>query len=188
MRLDIKGYDTAQAFTGEFETLPPGGYVCRIKDVKIDEANGYRSLVLAFDIDEGEYECFFRRKYDMNTAEQKKWPGVFRQPLATGDGSEKDNTKLSFFKGLITCIEDSNGFKWDKETDTLKGKLFGVLIRRKEWFSVALGRNIMLNDPFRARSVETIRSGKFEIPADYLLAKPSQDNIMPSAFDDDCPF
>ena len=45
------GYDEAAAYTGEFQQLPKGKYVCVIKQVSIQESrNGNQQFVILFDI------------------------------------------------------------------------------------------------------------------------------------------
>ena len=54
------GYDEAAAYTGEFQQLPKGKYVCVIKQVSIQESrNGNQQFVILFDIAEGEYKDFY---------------------------------------------------------------------------------------------------------------------------------
>ena len=61
----MQGYDEAQALTGEFETLEPGGYICVIKKAKEETSTtGKKMLVIAFDIAEGEHAGFYQRRFD----------------------------------------------------------------------------------------------------------------------------
>ena len=62
----IEGYETAQALTGEFERLKPGGYICKIIAAKEEKSknSGNRMLTLAIDIDEGENKGFFMYSFE----------------------------------------------------------------------------------------------------------------------------
>ena len=54
-----KGYDEAPAYTGEFQQLPKGKYVCVIKQVTTKESsNGNEQFVILYDIAEGEHKDF----------------------------------------------------------------------------------------------------------------------------------
>lgn len=154
------GYDNAQAMTGEFEKIVPGGYICIIKQAKMDKTStGKDALVLLFDIYEGEHKDYFKRDFDhwKESNPDAKWHGVFRQIT--------DGNSLPFFKGMITAIEQSNnGYKWAWDEATLKGKLFGGVFGEEEY----KGRPLVKCQSIR--SVEAIRSGKFTIPEKKLLS------------------
>ena len=67
-------YQKAQAYT-EQEKLPPGGYVLEIMDAK-EQANDWGdTLVIAFDIAEGEHRGFYQNNYDNQSGEDKKRTG-----------------------------------------------------------------------------------------------------------------
>lgn len=152
------GYEQAQAFTGEFETLSPGGYVCRIKQAtESSTPNGAALLIILFDIDEGPHKGFYQRQFDRKKAagQDAKWTGAYRQ-LTEGKS-------LPFFKGVITAIEDSNsGFKWDWNEVALKGKLFGGVFGEEEFLKTNgdIGVSVKCT---QVRSVESVRKG-VEIP------------------------
>ena len=45
------GYDEAQSYTGDIETLELGGHVCKITDVKVEQTqSGREYLAIYFDI------------------------------------------------------------------------------------------------------------------------------------------
>ena len=82
-----EGYDQAQAYTGEFASLPAGCYVCVIKQVSQTETQNHRpQLAVLFDIAEGDQKGFFQRQYDnaRKTGTDVKWKGVHKQIM---DGS-----------------------------------------------------------------------------------------------------
>lgn len=164
------GYDEAQAITGDTKALPPGGYVCQIKNaVEQTTKTGKTMLVLLLDVAEGEYTEYFQRIYDANTSGNKKWPngGIYRQ-LTEGKS-------IDFFKGMITCIEksnpgyvafDANGILDEK---LLRGKLIGCVFGREQYEkdngSLAFATKVM-----QVRSIEAIRAG-VEPPEDKLLSR-----------------
>lgn len=149
------GYDTAEAFTGDFKTVAPGGHVCKIVQAKVDTTTtGKEVLILLFDIVEGESKAFYKEQYDRNHAinPEAKWQGVYRQ-LTEGESS------LKFFKGMITAIEESNpGYKWNWDEKTLANKLFGGVFGQEEFLNgnneVKLSTKCMF-----IRNVEQVRKG-----------------------------
>ena len=126
------GYDEAAAYTGEFQQLPKGKYVCVIKQVTTQESkNGNQQFVILYDIAKGEYKDFYKKMFDGDKAQNPmgaKWRGVFKQNME-GKG-------LSWFKGIITSIERSNNFtfQWDVSDNEKQmiGKEFGGIFRRRQ--------------------------------------------------------
>ena len=127
------GYDEAPAYTGEFQQLPKGKYVCVIKQVAIrDSKNGNEQFVILYDIAEGEHKDFYQKMFDADKAQNPsgaKWRGVFKQNM--------DGKGTPWLKGIITSIERSNNFTfpWDREKneETLKGKRFGGIFWRRQY-------------------------------------------------------
>jgi len=148
-----EGFEQAQAFTGEFETLKPGGYVCKILKVESKEKPYGELLRIAFDIAEGEHKDFYRRKYDkdMQFGSDVKWKGMYYQTVKQDD--------LRFFKGFITSIEKSNnGYKWDWDEKKLVGKLFGGVFGEEEY--QGNDGNVKTSVKcMRVNSVETVKNG-----------------------------
>ena len=101
------------------------------------------------------------------------------------------------FKTIMMNFEESNpGYHWDWDEQTLKGKLIGALFNNKEYeFN---GRHGFFTNCHSLVSLEKIRSGSFEIPADTLLKKnqdqphgtPVGDGFMsiPDGIDEELPF
>ena len=170
-------YETAQAYF-EQERLPVGGYVLKILDVKYQENSWGDVILLSFDIEEGEYKGFFANNYRAQTQEDKKWKGTYRLRVPKDDGSEQDNWTMRRFKTVISAFEESNsGYHWNWDEQTLKGKMIGALFNNKEYeFD---GRHGFFTNCHSLVTVEKIRSGKFEIPADTLL-KEKKDNGYPA--------
>ena len=113
--------------------LPAGGYIAQIFNAKVEEYQWGSVLVVAFDITEGEYKGFFKKQYDSNTAEDKKWKGSYRLTIPVEDSQYFEGNKRSF-NNFIYVLEDSNsGYHYDCDEKKLKGKKIGVLFRNKEW-------------------------------------------------------
>lgn len=184
-----KGYDDAKAYT-EAERLPIGGYVLKIMNAKTQNYTWGQVLVVAFDIIEGDYKDFFKNNFDMQQQEDKKWKGTIRINLPKDDGTEQDNWTLRSLKTNMTAIEDSNeGYTWDWNEDSLKGKIVGGIFRNKQYEYE--GKTGFFTECFKLMAVDKIREGKFKMPEDKLLNK-SADTTIPEGFgefkDEDIPF
>ena len=150
------------------ETLPAGGYVCQILSAKVDSNQWGDTLIVAHDVCEGEYEGIFKRDFDNNDREDKKWRGTFRLKLPKDDGSEQDEWKKRSFSNFIWAIENSNpGFAWDWDEKKLKGKKVGLLYRNKEW--EMNGRSGWTTEAAGSDSIDNIREGKFKMLKDKPL-------------------
>lgn len=197
----LNGYEKAQACS-DTERLPVGGYVLKILDaVEQDNSDkGWNNqLIISFDIAEGEHKDFFAANYKAQTGEDKKWKGTYRLRVPKDDGSEQDNWTMRRFKTVMNAFEDSNkGYRFDWDEKKLKGLLIGALFNNKEYeFN---GRHGFFTNCHSLVTVEKIRSGKFEIPADTLLknngqqsggyGKPDADGFMniPDGIDEELPF
>ena len=116
----IENWDNIEAKGMEdFKNLPIGAYECVIKDARINhnEENGKDTLKISIDIASGEYKDYFLKSYENDTRIDKKWNNNAVKYLAF----EGDN--VSYFKGFITCVENSNpGYTWDWNETKLKGK------------------------------------------------------------------
>ena len=157
-------YDQTEAFTGEYETLEPGAYVCKILNV-VSEEKPYGDLLrISIDIDSGDHRDYYRRRYDkaVKAKPDAKWPGMYYQTIKQDD--------LSYFKGFITAIEESNpGYKWDWNEKSLVGKRFGGIFGQEEFR--ANDGSIKLSTKLRfARSLESIQK-PCQIPEIKRLAK-----------------
>jgi hypothetical protein len=151
------------------ETLPAGGYVCQIVSAKVESNDWGDVLIIAHDVCEGDYSGIFKRDYDNNTNENKKWRGTFRVRLPKDDGSEKDEWNKRSLGNTIWAIEDSNpGFTFDWDEKKLKGKKIGLLYRNKEW--EYNGNTGWTTEAIAAESIDNIRDGKYKTPKDKPLA------------------
>lgn len=167
-------YDTTQAYT-ESEQLPRGGYVCKITGAKIEESDYGQRVKIAFDIAEGDHAGYFQAKYDRNTNEDKKWPGVYSLNVPSDDGSERDNWAKRRFKTFTNALEDSNaGYHFDWDETKFKGKQIGLVFNYREYeFN---GQTGMTPNVAKAVSIGDIKENRFKIPEDKYLKNNSAQN------------
>ena len=189
-----KNWESVKAST-ERVPLPKGGYIVKILDAKQVDTEWSSKLYVSVDIVDGEYRDFYANDYRSQTQEDKKWKGVLHQYIPKDDGSIKDGWTKSSFKAMTDSIEVSNsGYHWDWDEAHLKGKVVGCLFRLEEWV-MDDGREGWKAQPFKFVPVDTIKSGKFKVPADK--PKKNKSDTQASAFeenfeevesDDDLPF
>lgn len=185
----MKKFDVEVKRNAGKETLPAGGYVCSIMNAKVEENDWGDTLIIAFDVAEGDYREIFKRDYDNNQNENKKWRGTFRVRLPKDDGSEQDSWKKRILGNTIWAIEESNpGFTWDWDEKKLKGKSIGIIFRNKEW--EYNGKSGWTTEAGGADSVDNIRSGRFKPLKDRPLSQSASNALKESAAedDDDLPF
>ena len=160
-----ENYKKAQTYSGGGQ-IPLGGYKCIIKGVKEVSFDWGGRLEMAFDITHGEQKDFFKNQFDSNTSEDKKWKGVFRLNIPNDDGTEADGWTMSRFKTTMEHFEDSNdGYTWNWDENTLKGKVIGIIFRRH--YTVIEGKDVCYHEAFRTAPISAIESGKFKIPDDF---------------------
>lgn len=138
-----------------FEKLPVGGYVCAVKTVTDVPDKEY--LKIEFDIVKGDKKGWYKKQYDTDTRENKKWSGTLCR-------SYKE-AALPMFKGWITSLEESNAnFKWDGEHEqSMVNKYFGAVMGEEEYLN-GKGQLRTRVVPVGIHSVKTIESGDFKIP------------------------
>lgn len=162
-------FDTAQGLN---ESLPKGGYVCRIMNVEetVSQSKGEPMIKVSLDIAEGPYKDYFTKKYRADNRIDKKWSGNAVANQLVYDQNDTNTTNKGF-KTFITSVEESNnGFKveWGNAfCSCLKNKIVGVIFRSEQF----LGDNgiSLATKVYSFRSAETIRQGKYKIPDDKLL-------------------
>lgn len=166
----IRGYNNYSAKKSvSREPLPAGGYVCRILDVKLQNYTWGDVIVLSLDVVEGQYKDFFRKDYQAQSGEDKKWRGTLRLNIPKDDGSEKDAwTKRTFENAMWAFEASNNGYHFDWDEQKLKNLLVGVLYRNKEW--EMNGSRGWTTESCAATSVEDIRSGNYKMPKDKPLS------------------
>lgn len=173
---------------GNRETLPVGGYVCQIQGARVEEySDGNSSLILAFDVVEGEYAGIWKRDFDNNQNEDKRWRGTFRVSVPRDDGSEQDGWAKRRFGNVIWAIEDSNpGYTWDWDEKKLKGKKIGIIYRNREW--AMNGNTGWTTEAGGADSIDNIREGKFKPLKDRPLKNRPQTAVESVETESDLPF
>lgn len=183
----LKGYDEAQAITGEYEKLNAGGYICKIKSAKEEKSKtGKRMLVIALDILEGDKKDFFKKRFDEDTRTEKKWPAgaIYRQML-------EGEKAAGFLKGLITSIEASNeGFKWDWDEKKLANLKCGAIFGEEEYEKLDGSVGTSTKVKF-IRTVKSIEEGNFKIPEIKKLPQKGEafeDFVNSVTSDEELPF
>jgi len=194
----FSNYDDAKkaAQSAGSAKLPAGAYVCKIMGVRYEEGQDGRSdvLVLQYDITEGEQKDFFKKQYEANTSEDKKWKGTVRIYVPADDGSEKDGWTKRSFASWIDAVEKSNsGYSWAWDENTLKNKAVGIVFG--ETGTVIDGKNVVYTEARFGVDVEKVRSGKapeakFKSKNGYNSAKPLEDDFMkiPDSSVEEIPF
>lgn len=171
----FKNYDKTQAYTSGGMKLPVGGYVLKILAVKIiDGQNGNSDqMEISYDVAEGDHAEFYKRQYNSQQGEDKKWKGTTRIWLPKDDGTEKDEWTKRRFKTFIVSVEESNdGFHWDWDENKLKGLLVGGVFNDKEW--CLNGNTGYFTNLHHFVTVSDIRENNFKIPdPTYLKNRPA---------------
>lgn len=165
-------WNSVQEFTDR-PRLPLGAYVTQIVKGTVVPSDFGEQLCILFDISEGEHKDYFKKDFETSTLAVKKWKGVLRLWLPKDDGSEKDEWTKRTLKGFTTAVEKSNpGYVWDWNEETLAGKALGVLFRNEQWEYE--GKTGWAVRPFRALSVDSVRSGDFQLPKEKPLASKAE--------------
>ena len=189
----IPRYNGAQAqkMTGG-AALPAGGYVAQIQSAMVETYGWGMMLVVAYDVFEGEYKGHFRKQFEENTDPNKKWKGTFRLTIPN-EKSQYFATEKRSFNNFIFALEESNtGFRFDWEETHLKGKLFGALVRNKEFLSDK-GEKVTTTECGGCTDIQSIRDGSFTPLKDKLLKESAANTQTTSTVDifdedDDLPF
>lgn len=191
------GYNRDNAYK-DFERLPLGGYVVKILAVQYVEGKDGKSdqLRLKVDICEGQYADYFKKDYESNTQEDKKWRGVCVIWCPQNDGSEKDGWTKKTFDSCFAAIEDSNpGFKFNgTDEKTLVGKIVGAVVYREDYRDKSNGA-IKTAHKFDKRlvTVDSIRKGTFRAPKDKIIEEKSNTDSdgfvnIPTGVEEELPF
>lgn len=163
----FKGYETAREkanFAGTTQ-LPVGGYVVKIQDVRYENGQNGNSdkIVIAYDIAEGEHQGFFKKQFEENTQEDKKWKGRTAIYVPKDDGSEQDEWTQNAFARWTAAFENSNeGYHWDWQEKKWKGLLVGVIYG--EVGTVIDGKNIRYTECRFPCSVAAVRDDRYKLP------------------------
>jgi hypothetical protein len=169
----FNGYEAKRTSTRE--QLPIGGYIARILNAEEVTYSWGSVLLISFDVAEGAYKDFFKKDYEGQNSEDKKWRGTYRLNVPKDDGSEKDGWTKRTFGNAIWCIEDANpGYHWDWNESGLKGKTVGVLFRNEEW--EYNGQTGWSTKCCAFAAVGDIRDGSFKMPKDKPLKNKAADS------------
>ena len=190
----FKGFERKEQV--EWEALPKGAYVIKLLNIK-EEANKNSSgthLAIAFDVAEGDYAGFYKKAFESDTREDKKW----NNDAVIYINCPEDNSPqwlIDNFNKFITAVEDSNdGYHWSWDEKTLKNKLVGAkfCIEQSEYDG-------KIYDHTKAKwfiAAKKIRDGKYgKLPNDKLItASTGNDgptdfmNIPDNITDEEIPF
>lgn len=163
------GFKAERSVSGAREVLPAGGYVAKILAAKEEVFNWGSRLTLRIDILEGEFKDFFKRDYDSNSRDDRKWRGkmTINVPSENDTGEYADWHKREF-NDFIYNVEASNpGFHWDWDENKLKGLKVGALFNNFEWNIE--GRTGWSTECKRSCPVDDIHNNSFKIPKDRPL-------------------
>ena len=182
--------------------LPVGGYEAKIKEVRYKEGKDGKSdmITIAFDITSGEYKDFFKKKFDEDTSEDKKWKGKATIYCPKDDGSEQDEWTKNAFARWTNALEDSNkDYTWDWDEKKWKGLKIGLIYGRTG--AVINGKPVEFTEVRFPESIDNIKSGNYKTPnfkerkgyaeaVNATVAKPNADGFMniPDNVDEDLPF
>lgn len=149
--------------------LPAGGYVAKILGAEVKEYEWGDVLIISFDIAEGEHKGFFanRWKADENSDFERKWKGTFRLNIPTKKSRYPDSDKRNFNNAMWAVETSNNGYTWNWDESSLKGKMIGVLFRNREW--EMNGNTGWTTECCSVTSVGDIRGGTFYTPKDKPL-------------------
>lgn len=153
----------------DFEQLPKGAYVCKILGANVKTNSRGQYVEINVDVAEGEYKDHFRKDWENQDKDSRKWHGLGLLSVPTNDGTEQDGWTKKKFKGFMDAIEDSNpGYKFQWDESTFKGKLIGGLFGIREYKgrdgTVKQGTSLL-----GWASVDKVREGKVRMPKDRLL-------------------
>ena len=164
----FNGFEDAQKnarYTGSAK-LPEGAYVANIMNVKyVPGENGNSDRIdIQFDIADGEYKGFFKKQYEENTQEDKKWKGKTSVYVPSDDGSERDGWTKNTFAKWTNALEDSNSkYKWDWDESKWKGLKVGLMFALTG--NVIEGKEVTYTEVRYPLSVEDAKKPDIKIPA-----------------------
>ena len=156
----FKDYEEAEksAKSTAGEKLPVGAYVVKINAIRTENTDWGNRFVLAFDIAEGEHAGFFKKQFEANDDEDKKWKGRVFVYIPKDDGSEKDKiTKKSFASWTVSFEKSNPGYKWDWDENKWVGKLVGLVFG--ETGTVIEGREVTFTEARFPVEADKVRNG-----------------------------
>ena len=175
--------------------LPAGGYVVKVMGKpRIESYSWGDVLIIPIDVAEGEQTGFYKKQYDNNTNEDRKWKGTFRINIPDENNQYFESQKRSFNNMIYAFESSNNGFTFDWDEQKLNGKIVGMLFRNKEWEKD--GKTGWFTEAGGVTDVQSIRENAYKPLADKPLKNGSStttNNNQSSDFtdvplDDDLPF
>lgn len=169
----FKGYERKEQ--AEWETLPKGAYIIKILNIKEEESSkGGSYLKIQFDIAEGEFKGFYKKSFENDSREDKKWSHDATIYITC----PQDNSPqwlVDAFNKFMTAVEDSNkDYHWNWDEKTLKNKLVGA-----KFYNEQSEYNGKIYDHIKPKwyiAAQKIRDGKIgRLPEDKLVTS-SQNN------------
>lgn len=157
----FSGYDEAkkEAQATASAKLPVGAYVCKVQDVRLEEFDWGSRLIIAYDVIEGEFKDFFKKQFEENNSEDKKWKGKTAIYVPKDDGSEKDKITKKSFASWMDAFEKSNsGYSWDWDEKKLKNKVIGIVYG--ETGTVIEGKEVKFTEARFGVDAQLVRDGK----------------------------
>ena len=134
MLIKPNNYDEVQV-NQDFERLELGGHkgvIIKAEEYTSD-VSGKTSLKVYVDTAKDDKQPgYFKKQYDNDTREDKKYPNGAIKYVSLGDSE----TQVKMLKAFITAVENSNNgytFDWKKEVDQLKGKKVGLIFGLEEY-------------------------------------------------------
>ena len=154
--------------------LPVGGYAAEILNIDHISYSWGDVLVFNFEICEGKYSGFFKKDYDAQQSEDKKWRGKFRVTWPD-ENSQYFESNRRTFNNVIYAIESSNeGYHMDvapierDDFSQFKRKKVGVLFRNEEWENDR-GDTGWKTECCSFIPVDDAKNGNFKMPKDKPL-------------------
>lgn len=134
MLVKPKMYDETNV-NEEFERLTLGGHkgVIAKAEEYTSEISGKTSLKVYVDTaKDDEQPEYFRKIYENDTRENKKYPNGAIKYVSLGE----NENQVRMLKSFITSVENSNNgytYDWNKEVDQLRGKKIGLVFGNEEY-------------------------------------------------------
>jgi hypothetical protein len=175
----FKGYERKEQID---YLLPKGAYVIKLLSVKEEPSKNEGSfLKIAFDIAEGEFAGFYKKAFDNNSNEDKKWSNDAIIYISCPDDNSPQWIVDNFNK-FMTAVEDSNkDYHWSWDESTLKDKLVGAKFCNEQ-----SEYNGKIYDHTKAKwfiAAQKIRDGKYgQLPKDKLIENTSSSSPANEGF------
>lgn len=190
-------YDNTTPYSNQ-EALDLGGHILRI--LKVEEATskaGNPMILIYLDTDKSDKQpLYFKKRYDNDTREEKKWGCIMYQLVENPKTGECHQGLVTFHDAVA---KSNSGFKlvWgDKYCSCFKDKLIGGVFGREQYINNK-GKASFATKCFWLRTVDDIKNG-VDIPEDRLLPAdklPNNPVVNPNPVDfdetegdDDYPF